>query len=481
MIGMLGVGVWASRRIEELEDYLVAGRALTLPLLVGTLLASYYCGMYFFADAGFIYSEGISGDIFYYPCYYFLMIFLTFFLMTKLRALGDYTLPDILDRFYGKVTRIFGAIGSFLYCIPVMQLMACGIIFNVLLGWPVWLGALFGGLVTALYTLMGGLWSVAVTDMIQFGLMFLGILIAIPVGLHSFGGWSNVLALNPEWHLDPMGGYFSWVVLGVYAASSLTLLVEPVFYQRFFAARDQKTAVRSLMTMVVFWMLIDRLVVSMGLISWAKFPGFIIPQDEVVFTTILKILPYGLTGLYLCGVLAGIMSTVSSYTLCGAANLSYDIIKKIFIPGMSEAKALKLTRYMVFITFAVSYGLGFIFPRIMLVWLIQASILTSVAVIPIVGAYLWPFRKSAYGGTLSAVVGFITTIAYIAAVFIFGEPLPGWDTIVWEVNILGYTIHLWAEMVIYVSIVTSLLAYIIGNHIGPPFDMKALQHGKKSC
>ena len=123
--GMFYVGVWAYRKVKEFEDFLVAGRALTLPILVGTLMASYYCGMYFFADAGFMYSEGTSADIFYYPPYYILMILMSFFLMTRLRVLGDLSLPDVLERFYGKITSFFGAIGSFFYCVPVMQLMAC--------------------------------------------------------------------------------------------------------------------------------------------------------------------------------------------------------------------------------------------------------------------------------------------------------------------------------------------------------------------
>jgi len=469
-VGMFFVGVWAYRKVKEFEDFLVAGRALTLPVLVGTLMASYYCGMYFFADAGFMYSEGTSADIFYYPPYYILMILMSFFLMTRLRVLGDLSLPDVLERFYGKITRFLGAIGSFFYCVPVMQLMACGVVFNVLLGWPAWLGALVGGAFAVVYTLLGGLWAVAVTDMLQFALMFSGVIISVPIALIVNGGWSNILALNPEWHLDPLGSYTSWIILGVYAASSLTLLVEPAFYQRFFAARDHKTALRAFMAMVCFWLFVDRILVSVGLIAWAEYPGFIIPIDEAVFTTILHYLPYGLSGFFVAGVFAGIMSTIDSYTLIGAANISYDIIKKIFKPDLSEERTLWLTRVMVVATFILSFGLMFIFPRIMMVWLLQAAILTSVAVIPILGAFLWPFRKSAFGGTLSALVGFTVTIAYIAAVMVFGTPVPGWDTIIWEVNIFGMTIHLWAEMVVYVSIVVALLAYIVGNFFGPPLD-----------
>ncbi|HOJ85142.1 MAG TPA: hypothetical protein PKY23_10605, partial [Bacillota bacterium] len=316
----------------------------------------------------------------------------------------------------------------------------------------------------------GGLWAVAVTDMLQFALMFSGVIISVPIALIVNGGWSNILALNPEWHLDPLGSYTSWIILGVYAASSLTLLVEPAFYQRFFAARDHKTALRAFMAMVCFWLFVDRILVSVGLIAWAEYPGFIIPIDEAVFTTILHYLPYGLSGFFVAGVFAGIMSTIDSYTLIGAANISYDIIKKIFKPDLSEERTLWLTRVMVVATFILSFGLMFIFPRIMMVWLLQAAILTSVAVIPRLGAFLWPFRKSAFGGTLSALVGFTVTIAYIAAVMVFGTPVPGWDTIIWEVNIFGMTIHLWAEMVVYVSIVVALLAYIVGNFFGPPLD-----------
>ena len=80
--------------------------------------------------------------------------------------------------------------------------MACGVVFNVLLGWPAWLGALVGGAFAVVYTLLGGLWAVAVTDMLQFALMF-RVIISVPIALIVNGGWSNILALNPEWHLDP--------------------------------------------------------------------------------------------------------------------------------------------------------------------------------------------------------------------------------------------------------------------------------------
>ncbi len=480
-VAMLYVGIWFYRRVNEFEDYLIAGRALTLPLLVGTLMASYYCGMFFFADAGFIYAEGIVADVAYYPPYYFLLIVLTFFLITRLRLLGELSLPDVLGRFYGKLTRFFGAIGSFLYCIPVMQLMAVGVVFHVVLGWPLWLGALVGGGFAVFYTLLGGLWAVAFTDMMQFGLMFIGVVVALPIALFSYGGWSNILALNPEWHLEPLGGYLSWLILGVYAASALTILVEPVFYQRFFAARDHKTAVRAFMAMIILWLFIDKVLVSLGLVAWAKYPGFIITQDQAVFTTVLSFLPVGVAGLFIAGAMAGIMSTVDSYTLVGAANLSYDIVQKIFKPDLSENRTLLLTRVMILFTFALSYGLMFIFPRIMLVWLLQAAILISVALIPIMGAFLWPFKKTAMGGTFSAVAGLITTIAYIAAVFAFGEHVPGWDTIIWEVNIFGTTIHLWAEMVIYLTVPVSVVAYLIGNFVGPPLDPKLYSEGRVSA
>ncbi|MGB4682219.1 MAG: sodium:solute symporter family protein [Dethiobacteria bacterium] len=469
-VAIISIGLWFYRRVKEFDDFLVAGRSLTLPILVGTLISSYYCGMYFFADAGFMYAEGIIADFAYYPPYYYLVFVLAFFLVSRLRILGEMSLPDVLDRFYGKLTRVCGALGSFLYCVPVMQLMAIGLLLNVLLGWPLWLGALVGGLLAIVNTLLGGLWALAFTDMLQFTLMFFGVTICLPIALKAFGGWSNVLALNPEWHLDPTGGYLSWAILGVYAVSAITILVEPVFYQRFFAARDHKTAVRAFMAMIVMWMFIDRVIVAMGLITWAKYPGFMITQDQVVFTTILEYLPYGLSGLFVIGVIAAIVGTIDAYTLVGAANISYDIINRVFRPQMSEKKTMTLTRVMILVTFVLSYAMMFIFPRIMLVWLLQSAVLIAVAVIPILGAFLWPFRKSALGGTLSATVGLIVTLAVIIAVFVFGTELPGWDTIIWEINIFGVTIHFWAEMVMYVSIFASLLAYIVGNFFGTPLD-----------
>jgi SSS family solute:Na+ symporter len=477
--GMVYVGAVWSKRIDDFEDYMLAGRMMTLPLLVGTLMASYFGGVYMYADAGFFYAEGLIAQIAYYPPYDFAAIFLVFFLVARLRILGDLTLPDVLGRFYGNVARFFAALSSIFYCLPIPHLMALGVTFDVWLGWPMWLGALVGGLVVLAYTLMGGLWAVAVTDMVQFTVMWLGMIVALPIALYKMGGWSHILAMNPEWHLDPSGGSLSWVIMAVYATMGLTVMVEPVFYQRFFAARDHKTAVRGFVALITIWILIDKVLMAFGLVGWAAFPGFQIKQDYALITTVLTFLPYGLQGLFLAGALAAIMSTIDSYLLVSAANLSHDIVRKIFRPTMSDKSVLKLTKWCLVGMFVVSFSMMFVFPRILLVEVLKCAVLTSVCLIPILGAFFWPFRKSMVGGAMAALVGFVSACVYIFLVFAKGSLLEGWDTYIWTVQVFGVEVNLWAEMAIYFSFPLALLAYLIGNMFGKPIDTKALAQRKE--
>jgi hypothetical protein len=129
--------------------------------------------------------------------------------------------------------------------------------------------------------------------------------------------------------------------------------------------------------------------------------------------------------------------------------------------------------------FVVSFLMMFVFPRILLVEVLKCAVLTSVCLIPIRGAFFWPFRKSMVGGAMAALVGFVSACTYIFLVFAKGSLLEGWDTYIWTVQVFGAEVNLWAEMAIYFSFPLALLAYLIGNMFGKPIDTKALAQRKE--
>ena len=154
----------------ELEDYFLAGRRLTLPMFIATLVTTWYGNLLGVTELA--YKEGLvqwlTQGIFWYAVY----IFFALFLAKKIRESKLFTLPDQLEHFYDRKTAILGAVLNLIMLNPAPYILSMGVIFEIVLGLPAWQGLLIGTLVPFLYTFRGGFKAVVVTDMVQFVFMF---------------------------------------------------------------------------------------------------------------------------------------------------------------------------------------------------------------------------------------------------------------------------------------------------------------------
>lgn len=209
LVVLVAAGYWGYRRVKNNEDYLVAGRRLGPMFYMGTLAAVVLGGASTVGGVSLGYLHGISGMwlVLWLGAG---IIALSLLLSRTLTRLRVYTLPEMLERRYdtGSSRALSGLVMiAYDLMVAVTSTLAIGTVVDVLLDVPRTTAILIGGGVVVLYSTLGGMWSVSLTDILQFGIMTVGIFfILLPVSLNQAGGWSGLRQDLPESYFDPTGG-----------------------------------------------------------------------------------------------------------------------------------------------------------------------------------------------------------------------------------------------------------------------------------
>jgi SSS family solute:Na+ symporter len=471
LLMMLGVGYYIFRKSPSFEEFMLAGRTMTTPILICTLASTYYGLDVLFGTSELAYNEGVVAFFGYSELSLGIYLFAAYALSTRLRAARFTSLPEILERHYGLGSGVMGAISSILYSIPALALFGIGRLGEVTFGIDAPVGALVLGGIALVYTLWGGLWAVAITDTIQFVLMCITVAIAVPILLVELGGFDAVAAVAPEGYFAPLGGIPIWLMLA-YAATGISILVDPGYYQRIFAARSPKQARNAMIISIFIWMAYDWLVTAGGMLARVGVANGVIPADihtnDALLMAVTMALPVGLTGLFLAGVLATAMSTVDSYTLVSGANFAYDLYRPLRNPNASDEQLVRMTKRGILVSFALGFGMAFLFERLMALWVFMATMLTSTVLVPIFVALYWKGRKTSAAGLLSCVVGLSSVIIYYVGIQLLGDANEVYGTYIWTFSIGGEPVSLWQEYALFFSLPLSFVGFLVGNLFGSP-------------
>jgi SSS family solute:Na+ symporter len=335
------------------------------------------------------------------------------------------------------------------------------------------IGAMLLGGVALVYTLWGGLWAVAITDTIQFILMCVTLAIAIPILLVELGGFDAIAEVAPEGYFAPLGGIPIWLMIA-YAATGISILVDPGYYQRIFAARSPKQARNAMLISVGIWMAYDWLVTAGGMLARAGVAAGAIPADihpnDALLMAVTMALPVGLTGIFLAGVLATAMSTVDSYTLVTGSNFAFDLYRPLRKPDASDEELVRLTKYGILLSFALGFGMAFMFERLLSLWVFMATLLSSTVLVPIFMALYWKGKKTQAAGLSSCIVGLVTVILYYVGIPQLGFANEVYGTYIWTFSIGETSISLWQEYALFFTLPLSLVGFLVGNLFGSPFE-----------
>ncbi len=421
LILLIGVGVWRSKAVKTQDDFMVAGRRLSAKVLVGTLLATWIGSGSIIASAGLAYEKGFSA--LWFDAGVWMALIILYLIAGKVRRFGQYTVPDILEVRYNAAARVLGTIVTIIAYTAIVsyQFRAGGMVLNLIADIPMEEGMLITALFVIGYTVLAGMISVAYTDVVNGVIMTIGLIVAFPFLLDKAGGWSGVASRLPELKFSPMGDLSILEALAYALPTMLLLLGESGMYQRFFSAKDEATAKRSVIGWIIGTIFVETLIVILAIIGSSLFLD--IDSEMVILHSVQYGLPTIVGCLTLAAIVAVIVSTADSFLLVPATNFMRDIYQRFIDPDVSQKKIVLYSRIAVIVLGLIAYFQIQFFSRV-LEMALYAYTMYGVGLTPaIMAAFFWK-RATAAGGVAGIAAGMIITLVWEFS----GQPL-GWPTI----------------------------------------------------
>ena len=404
-LAMIAIGLWSRKKATGASNFFVAGRSGSSLFITGSLLATIVGGSATVGMAGLGFTQGLTG-MWWLLVGSLGLVALGLFLAGKVRKFGLYTLPELVEKQYDKRIALAASILIVISWIGVVagQIVAAGKILSVLgLGDPVMWMIIFSVVFIA-YTVIGGQYAVIRTDVIQVGIIFLGIFGGLALVLTRLGGWEGLQAALPSEQFafpvsEQFGGYELVVLL---LLVGLTYVVGPDMYSRLFCARDVKTARTS-----VFWAaaLIIPFALGITLIGMgasALFPGI---SPELAFPTVInEVLPPFLGYLVLAALLGAVMSSADTCLMTAGTILAVDIVGR-FKPSLSQKKILSLSRWGIVLLGICALLLALALKGVITALLFAYTVYTCGLILPVLAGFYKDKLKVTPMGALAAIIG----------------------------------------------------------------------------
>ncbi len=356
---ILVIGLYIVKRQDTSEGYFLAGRKLRWPFIGASLFASNISAEHIVGLAGSGFAVGMAFGGFEWMAVYCLiplvLLFLPFYIKNKI-----YTVPEFLEKRFGPSVRLlFSAMMIILSVLTKISisLWASSIVFSEILGWDKMTVIWVVGLITAIYTMKGGLSAVVYTDAIQTTVLLIAAIILTVLGLHHVGGWNGLHAkldsgmfemIKPATHPDvPWPGMF----FGVFLLGSFYWSMDQVLVQRVFAAKSLNEGRLGAVFCASLKLSTPFLLVLPGLIAKALYPD--IDKPDQAYTTLLKnLMPTGLLGLTIAGIAAALMGHISATYNSVSTLFTRDFFLKIR-PKASQNQQVMVGRIAVLTIFVL--------------------------------------------------------------------------------------------------------------------------------
>jgi SSS family solute:Na+ symporter len=343
LLGMLGVGFWTNKKlIKTSTDYMLGGRAIPMIIVACSLAANNIGGG---STNGLVNrafgSWGVSA-VWYVMAASVGLIPMIFF-APKLRKLLAFTIPEVVGRRFGAASRSITAVLNVvsLFCLTASQILTSGVILSLLVGIELNTAILLAGGFTIVYTVMGGLWADAITDLFQWIIIFLGLAIAIPFAVGAAGGWSSMVSALPAQKLEPLGTLGVLGVLSLCLNYFITFTSGPEMVSRIFSAKDERASRNALIWAAVFMGLFAFIPTVIGLAGYAIDPNM--PGGKVLATVIFGHCPAWVAGIVSAAIIASTMSSADSDMLCASTIITKDLVP-YFRKDVSDKSQIVLTR-----------------------------------------------------------------------------------------------------------------------------------------
>ncbi|WP_405685132.1 sodium:solute symporter [Streptomyces sp. NBC_01387] len=329
LAGMLAMGWWGMRRARSKSEFLVAGRRLGPAMYSGTMAAIVLGGASTIGGVGLGYQYGLSGAWMVVTIGLGLLALSVFF-SARIARLKVYTVSEMLDLRYGGRAGVISGVVMWAYTLmlAVTSTIAYATIFDVLFDMNRTVAIVLGGAIVVAYSTLGGMWSITLTDMVQFVVKTIGVLLLLlPIAVVKAGGFSGMKAKLPTSYFDPLGiggeTIFTYVLIYTFG-----MLIGQDIWQRVFTARSDKVARLGGTVAGTYCLVYAVAGAVIGTAAKVMYPK--LPSADAAFATIVKDeLPVGVRGLVLAAALAAVMSTSSGALIACATVANNDIWSRL--------------------------------------------------------------------------------------------------------------------------------------------------------
>lgn len=421
---MIVVGIYASKKSSTAADFIVAGRSLPLWLCTATVIATWFGGGVLIGVAGAAYDRGFLGVIADPFGATLCLLLLGLFFVRIFRRLKYFTWVELIEQRFGRTASFIASLGglaSSLFWVAGM-LVAFGIVFETLTGVPKNVGIVSGAVVVVLYTMMGGMLAVALTDFLQLLIIAVGLVVLLVVVLLNAGGWTPIAAQIPEpmFRMLPlentgeqwMNYVRAWLIFGLADIASQALI------GRALSARSEQVAQRAFLLGALGYLGFAMIPVTLGIMASVMLPGLADAESVIPALAFEHLHPLAIA-VFVGAILAAIMSSCDSSLLASSSILSTNLLPFVR-PEPSDHLQLQVARWGILACgiFAVGAALN---AQVVFQTVLDANLLMlSAVIVPFILGIWW--RKANRAGALCAMFAGITSWLVTSIVY---PNLPG--------------------------------------------------------
>lgn len=405
VLGMIGMGWWGMRRATSKSEYLVAGRRLGFAMYSGTMSAVVLGGASTIGGVGLGYRFGISGAWMVFAIGLGILSLSALFARRIVR-LKVYTVSQMLDlRYGGNSSLVSGAVmWAYTLMLTVTSTIAYSTIFTVLFGLPKTIGVVIGGGIVVLYSVLGGMWSITLTDIVQFVVKTIGILfLLLPISLVSAGGFDGIRQRLDDPAMFDIGNIGISTIITFLLIYVFGLLIGQDVWQRVFTARSPRVATWGGITSGLYCLVYAVAGALIGTAGRALYPD-IANKDEAFATMVENLLPTGVRGLVLAAALAAMMSTSSGALIACATVAANDIWRR--------KTDVHSNRMFTLVLGIIAIGIAVALNDVVAALTVAYNILVGGLLVAIIGGLVWK-RGTRIGAMVSMAIGALTAITFM--------------------------------------------------------------------
>jgi SSS family transporter len=437
----IAVGIWASRKVEDNTDYVVAGRRLPIHMAAASIMATWFAAETLMGASETAYDYGFQGVIFD-PFGASVCLFISGFLFVRLMRRAKYlTIVDFFERRYNKLTTVLSVVAEMLtyFSWTAAQIVAGGAIAQGIFGVDPVIGMVIIIVIVAGYTMLGGLMADTMLDFFQMFLTAIGITLVFVFMLKAVGGFPGMiegagstyvsqpfklLPIQGEGYLGYTGatGWMYWLAASM--AIGLGSVATQDLMQRSMAARNQATSVYGSYFAGVLYLVFGIMSPLIGIMTYKLSPGMEDTSYLLVHAA-MEHMPAVLTAIFIAALVSALMSTSDSSLLAGASAVTENLIPLITGKKLDGKKALWATRIMVLVNGIIALAIALWAQTIYELSVVAWTLLLVGLFTPFAFGMYWKKANSS-GANAAFIGGFVTWI--LATIFFFNTGLGGQST-----------------------------------------------------